>query len=443
MKFFKFPYTNFHEMNLDWIIEKVQELVENFIQINSDFGNLNKNFEELKKYVEDYFIKLNINVEVKKIIEEMRQNGELENIISEALLSGSLKRVNSPTVLILGDSYAEGTNIADKSKSWANIMKDTLTKNGYGVTVKAVGGYGFKADGTKTFSNLVNTVNGEMSENDRKRVTKIIIGGSYNDRNSAENDISNGMIDCINSIRSKFVNAKDIVICPMGWTWEGHQQGIHTSTTYISVMKANKIWQYTASTLGCSVIPAYQAMLYESSFSNDGVHPSEQGQKNILNMIMQSFGGVYTKPINSIEYGTTAKIKSGLTGKLASKIRYSVFNGTTKARCLQMKLSETTLPETKLDGTGIEVGTIDSPAIHFGETELVIPCSFIVRGKETDSGGEANLFIQAPGWIEIHQKKIILHMTYINPQKRNYIKYDINSIEAFNFGEFVYDALFQ
>ena len=66
-----------------------------------------------------------------------------------------------------------------------------------------------------------------------------------------------------------------MVVCPMGWTWEGHQQGIHTSTTYISVIKAIKIWMYSAAQLGFSVIPAYQGMLYESSFSNDGVHPSD------------------------------------------------------------------------------------------------------------------------------------------------------------------------
>lgn len=282
-----------------------------------------------------------------------------------------------------------------------------------------------------------------MTANEKKNVVKIIVGGSYNDRNSAENDISQGMIDFQSAIASNFENCKNVVVCPMGWTWEGHQQGIHTSTTYISVIKAIKIWMYSASQLGFSVIPAYQGMLYESSFSNDGVHPSEQGHKNILNMVIGAFDGLYFKPINSIEYGTTFTKTSSIPGKGGAKIRYSIFNGTAKVRCLEFKLSEINIPGLKLDGTPLEVGTIDSPAIHFYATDCTFPCSMILRGKETDTAGEANLFTMVQGSIKISEKKVYLIMQAINTAKRNYLKYDINQIECVDFGDFVFDPLFQ
>lgn len=440
---FKFPYTNFHEMNLTWIIETVKNLTEEWIEMQGKFTGLQGDFEELKKFVTDYFAKLEIDKEVRKILDEMKANGELSEIISDALLQGALARVNKPTVLILGDSYGAGENIANKEYSWAYMLKNALEKNGYSVKLSAIGGCGFKADGTKTYTNMLNTLAGTMTTDEKKNVVKIIVGGSYNDRNSAENDISQGMIDFQSAIASNFENCKNVVVCPMGWTWEGHQQGIHTSTTYISVIKAIKIWMYSAAKLGFSVIPAYQGMLYESSFSNDGVHPSEQGHKNILNMVIGAFDGLYFKPINSIEYGTTFTKTSSIPGKGGAKIRYSIFNGTAKVRCLEFKLSEINIPSLKLDGTPLEVGTIDSPAIHFYATDCTFPCSMILRGKETDTAGEANLFTMVQGSIKISEKKVYLIMHAINTAKRNYLKYDINQIECVDFGDFVFDPLFQ
>lgn len=440
---FKFPYTNFHEMNLTWIIETVKNLTEEWLEMQGKFTGLQGDFEELKKFVTDYFAKLEIDKEVRKILDEMKASGELSEIISDALLQGALARVNKPTVLILADSYGAGENIANREYSWAYMLKNALEKNGYSVKLSAISGYGFKADGTKTYTNMLNTLAGTMTTNEKKNVVKIIVGGSYNDRNSAENNISQGMIDFQSAIASNFENCKNVVVCPMGWTWEGHQQGIHTSTTYSSVIKAIKIWMYSAAQLGFSVIPAYQGMLYESSFSNDGVHPSEQGHKNILNMVIGAFDGLYFKPINSIEYGTTFTKTSSIPGKGGAKIRYSIFNGTAKVRCLEFKLSEINIPGLKLDGTPLEVGAIDSPAIHFYATDCTFPCSMILRGKETDTSGEANLFIMAQGSIKISEKKVYLIMHAINTAKRNYLKYDINQIECVDFGDFVFDPLFQ
>lgn len=440
---FKFPYTNFHEMNLTWIIETVKNLTEEWIEMQGKFTGLQGDFEELKKFITDYFAKLEIDKEVRKILDEMKASGELSEIISDALLQGALARVNKPTVLILGDSYGAGENIANREYSWAYMLKSALEKNGYTVKLSAISGYGFKADGTKTYTNMLNTLAGTMTTNEKKNVVKIIVGGSYNDRNSAENDISQGMIDFQSAIASNFENCKNVVVCPMGWTWEGHQQGVHTTTTYISVIKAIKIWMYSAAQLGFSVIPAYQGMLYESSFSNDGVHPSEQGHKNILNMVIGAFDGLYFKPINSIEYGTTFTKTSSIPGKGGAKIRYSIFNGTAKVRCLEFKLSEINIPGLKLDGTPLEVGSIDSPAIHFYATDCTFPCSMILRGKETDTAGEANLFTMVQGSIKISEKKVYLIMHAINTAKRNYLKYDINQIECVDFGDFVFDPLFQ
>lgn len=125
---FKFPYTNFHEMNLTWIIETIKKLTDEWLRMQDDFSNLQDRFEDLKNFVTDYFAKLEINSEVRRILKEMKENGELSEIISDALLQGALTRVNKPTVLILGDSYAAGENISNKEYSWAYMLKNALEK---------------------------------------------------------------------------------------------------------------------------------------------------------------------------------------------------------------------------------------------------------------------------------------------------------------------------
>ena len=52
------PYTNFHELNLDWVIKKVQELDE---RVNGDIR------AEIEKVLADAFVDITYNADDKAI----------------------------------------------------------------------------------------------------------------------------------------------------------------------------------------------------------------------------------------------------------------------------------------------------------------------------------------------------------------------------------------
>lgn len=105
MGFFKFPYTNFHEMNLDWIVEAVKNALAEWKTVKNEFDNL-------EEFVRNYFANLDVTEEVDKKLEEMYENGELAELISEYR--------NAVTLEMFG---AVGDGVTDDSEAFNNAIK--------------------------------------------------------------------------------------------------------------------------------------------------------------------------------------------------------------------------------------------------------------------------------------------------------------------------------
>lgn len=72
--FENFPYTNFHRANLDWVLKTVKELAAGFEQVESDFTDLHD-------YVMNYFANLDVDAEIRIIIDQMASDGTLRQIM--------------------------------------------------------------------------------------------------------------------------------------------------------------------------------------------------------------------------------------------------------------------------------------------------------------------------------------------------------------------------
>lgn len=75
MAFFNgWPFTQFQEQNLDWLINQVKTLAQ-------QMPELQQNFDDLKAYVENYFAELNVEAELRDVIQEMIDDGTLLTLI--------------------------------------------------------------------------------------------------------------------------------------------------------------------------------------------------------------------------------------------------------------------------------------------------------------------------------------------------------------------------
>lgn len=168
----KFPYTNFHELNLDWILTKVRELQtdideinawkETFsAQINAQISNLisevNEEFTQLKADIEKEFTDYRTETDAKfeaQRAETNRQFASLTAAVNARLtafdgriadIESKLHNIetNLPTLVHVTNPF---TGMSDSIQNVINALADTqrsdaLTASAYDALAKTAAGY--------------------------------------------------------------------------------------------------------------------------------------------------------------------------------------------------------------------------------------------------------------------------------------------------------------
>ena len=104
-----FPYTNFHELNLDWIISKVKELIR-------EWNDTENKFQNLYEYVMNYFKNLDVQEEINNKIDEMIKDGTLANIIMNNISNYHIYNVLNYGVV--------GDGVTDDTKNIQKILNE-------------------------------------------------------------------------------------------------------------------------------------------------------------------------------------------------------------------------------------------------------------------------------------------------------------------------------
>lgn len=155
MAFHEYPYTDFHEMNLDWVIAKVKELTLAWAQTSSDW-------EELRTFVNDYFANLDVQEEINSKMDELVRDGTLSSLIAPYVTSGLPAEVANQIAGVVAQQIgavvaaqlpAQVTEqipgaVAGEAANWLSehvdpstgyVVDDTLTIQGAAADAKAAG----------------------------------------------------------------------------------------------------------------------------------------------------------------------------------------------------------------------------------------------------------------------------------------------------------------
>ena len=79
------PYTNIHNLNEDWILREVNKALGEWAATKTEWNATKEEWNTLYNYVHDYFNNLDVTEEVRLILNDMAESGDLEPLIREAL----------------------------------------------------------------------------------------------------------------------------------------------------------------------------------------------------------------------------------------------------------------------------------------------------------------------------------------------------------------------
>lgn len=81
----KYPYTDLHEMNMDWVIDQIKQLLEAWAETKGEWDDTEEAWNDLKTFVENYFNDLDVQAEVQAAIDQMIIDGTLQPIIAQVV----------------------------------------------------------------------------------------------------------------------------------------------------------------------------------------------------------------------------------------------------------------------------------------------------------------------------------------------------------------------
>lgn len=129
--FQQFPYSNFHEMNLDEIIKIVKQLADEWVEYQLAWDNLytdtEKALQDFKDYVYAYFDNLDVQVEINNKIDAMVLDGTFNDIVipdlTPVIISWLNDHITNPSNPPLDTSLRIGGAAADAEATGDAINK--------------------------------------------------------------------------------------------------------------------------------------------------------------------------------------------------------------------------------------------------------------------------------------------------------------------------------
>lgn len=267
MAFSNFPYTDFHNINLDWLMGTVKDL-------DTKWDSYYTEWNKWQSEVQNYFDNLDYISAINNYLDDLKTTGELSDIIDTWLTNYGL--------ITIGDSYGEGYTPEGMVKPWCDILHEKYFSDASFYVNKSLGGSGFGAN--THFSALLSEAIAGLSDKQKKQVKYVVVAGGWNDQFVDGSLINNGIKDTID-LMSQLPNATLYI----GWI----ATPIIGFTTVAKAKAYNDIKTLYETYWGKFkfLSGADSALRWTSVLASDNIHPNASGQASIADMIYKAMGG--------------------------------------------------------------------------------------------------------------------------------------------------------
>lgn len=267
MAFSNFPYTDFHNLNLDWTLETTKDL-------NTKWDDYYKQWNQWQQDVQNYIDNLDYIGAIDAYLDGLKNSGELSDIIDTWLTDYGL--------ITISDSYGEGYTPDGMVKPWCDILHEQYFSDASFYVNKSKGGSGFGAN--THFSELLTQAIATLTDKQKQQVKYVVVGGGWNDQSIAVSTVNSGIKDVIN-LMSQLPNATLYI----GWI----ATPIIGFTTVAKVKAYNEIKTLYETYWGKFkfLSGADSALRWTGVLASDNIHPNASGQASIADMIYKSIGG--------------------------------------------------------------------------------------------------------------------------------------------------------
>lgn len=326
--FEQFPYTNFHDLNLDWIIEQIKTTKSAVENLTSALNSLTANIDN------------NIDNAVSTKLENMLTSGELADITASLVtptVTGMARGAfDLSKILVIGDSFVGNWQLPDIT-SWPYILRDKLGLNADDMTIYSFGGGGYIAldiDHKQNYiDNFNNVIIPELGDSIKDYTTVIVFSGPNDYDQTFDNEYGH-VLAFLNRVKAVMPNAKILGV-----------NGATLAKKYLSTQYGTNAG-YSAAGCASLLNAPYWLVGRTEMFTDDALHPNQAGHNYIANRIYANLmtgcdsaddnfgfisnssgtgGTIWTRRnnvINVLAYGTITDIKSSGTYDIANLPSY-------------------------------------------------------------------------------------------------------------------------
>ena len=412
-----FPYTNFHELNLDWFLDQFKELTHDWdyynelwsawkTDITNDFNEVSNEFKDLEEYIhyilgdtafEDYIYQwLEEHPEATTTVQD--------HAITLHKLAYSLYPMGN--VVVLSDSYGDSTQHEESVTSFLTMLRNTFTNRKEKITTSFIRGASFTS--TTKFLTVLQNAYDQENEDFNNNVDRIFVVGCINDRGTNLSNLRTAITTFKNDAKQKYPKLKNIYICLVGMAIE--DLTLANNFSYQQVLNLNDYYNTLSKEGLIELVPnGYSVMRKNDYFVTDYLHPSTAGNREIYKYVIGAIDGVgYEVSRNPMQ---PFKLVASLQDCIIQQPEFNTYQSGSHT-ILQMANtktfinfmnSEALFNNALLNGAiEHEVAGWESNALlqTMATVDIKIPCIFTFRVN--------NVYTEASGFLKFTNKKVYM-----------------------------------